>query len=216
MSQNQFHQPDGEAMERLLPVLTEEEQLRLIRYVREHPVPRNLGLFMALSTGMRIGEICALQWENIDLSRKLIRVDKTVMRIYHPERKDARSEVVVGPPKSSASCRDIPIYDELAALLAGARPKEINKVYFLTGKKKPTEPRCYRNWFQHVLDEVGIPRINFHALRHTFASRCIERGGDSKTVSELLGHADISTTLGLYVHPGMDQKRRTIEKAFDY
>lgn len=91
--------------------------------------------------------------------------------------------------------------------------KIVNSSFFvLTNSDKPTEPRTYRNYYKRLLNQLGIPPLKFHGLRHSFATRCIESNCDYKTVSVLLGHSNISTTLNLYVHPNMDQKKKCVEQ----
>ncbi len=88
------------------------------------------------------------------------------------------------------------------------------KFYVLTNEKKPTEPRTYRNYYKRMMEQLNIPPLKFHGLRHSFATRCIESNCDYKTVNVILGHSDITTTLNLYVHPNMEQKKRCIDKVF--
>ena len=91
--------------------------------------------------------------------------------------------------------------------------KVVKDEYFiLTNDTKPTEPRTYRNYYKRLLNKLGIPDIKFHGLRHSFATRCIEANSDYKTVSVILGHSNISTTLNLYVHPNKEQKKKCIDK----
>ena len=93
--------------------------------------------------------------------------------------------------------------------------KVINDDYYiLTNDERPTEPRTYRNYYKRLMEKLDIPKLKYHGLRHSFATRCIEVGSDYKTVSVLLGHSNISTTLDLYVHPNMEQKKRCITKVF--
>ena len=99
---------------------------------------------------------------------------------------------------------------KLVNFLKKVMPKD-RQTYFLTGSKKYIEPRTYRNHFNRILKKYDISHINFHGLRHTFASKCIELGADYKTVSELLGHASVNVTLNLYVHPQIEQKRKCVE-----
>jgi integrase len=84
--------------------------------------------------------------------------------------------------------------------------------YVLTNDANPTEPRTYRNFYKQLLRKLDIPVLKFHGLRHSFATRCIESQCDYKTVSVILGHANISTTLNLYVHPNLEQKKRCLDK----
>ena len=100
-------------------------------------------------------------------------------------------------------------------LLTIIRPlkKVVNdEFYVLTNDERPTEPRTYRNYYNALMEKLGVPKLKYHGLRHSFATRCIEAGCDYKTVSVLLGHSNISTTLNLYVHPNMEQKKRCIAR----
>ena len=122
------------------------------------------------------------------------------------------TKLVINAPKTQNSCRQIPMSKDLLALVKPLM-KVVNKSYYvLSNSDKPIEPRTYRNYYKDLLAQLGIPDLKFHGLRHSFATKCIEAGCDYKTVSVLLGHANISTTLNLYVHPNADQKKRCIDK----
>lgn len=195
-----------------LTVLTVAQQRKLMRYVRENFTFRNLGIYICLSTGMRIGEVCALQWGDIDLSTQTINVQRTIERIYIVDGERRYTELVIGPPKTKNSVREIPISHALLKLLKPLRKVMACNNYVLTGEPTPTEPRTYRNYYNQLMRQLELPSIKFHALRHSFATRCIESQCDYKTVSAILGHANISTTLNLYVHPDREQKRRCVEQ----
>ena len=193
-----------------LPVMSLEHQKKLMRHLLNHFTFRNLGIFICLHTGLRIGEICAMQWQDINLERGVITVRKTIERIYIVERK--HTELIVSTPKTPTSNRDIPISKELRRVLAPLMNFADPDFYVLTNQAMPTEPRTYRTYYKKLLESLQIPFIRFHGLRHSFATRCIESQCDYKTVSVLLGHADIATTLNLYVHPDMEQKQRCIDR----
>lgn len=194
-------------------VLSKDSQRKLLGYVRAHFTFRNLGLLICLNTGLRIGELCALRWEDINMDEGVIRVSRTLQRIYLIDPDGSRrTKIIESDPKTENSQREIPLSRELRGILKPLM-KIVNPSYYvLTNDAKGTEPRTYREHFNAVMAQMGIPHLNFHGLRHTFATRCIESGADVKTVSVLLGHANISTTLNLYVHPNADQKRACIEK----
>lgn len=196
-----------------IEVLPRVHQRKIMQYVREHFTFRNLGILICLSTGMRIGEICALKWSDIDLIEGVIRVSRSLQRIYMLRPDGSRyTEIVESTPKTSNSLREIPLSRELKTMLKPLS-KIVNEDYYvLTNEAKATEPRTYRIYYRTLMQELDMPRLKFHGLRHSFATRCIESGCDYKTVSALLGHANISTTLNLYVHPNLDQKRRCIEQ----
>ncbi len=170
-----------------------------------------LGYAISLYTGMRIGEICALQWKDVDLENKLLHVNKTLQRIYIKDFDGgSTSKVIIASPKSQKSVRDIPICSSLFSLLEQLNCDDCEN-YILTGTKNFIEPRAYRKHYEAFLKRNNIRHINFHGLRHTFATSCIESGADCKVVSELLGHASVNTTLNLYVHPRMEDKRACVE-----
>ena len=183
-------------------VLSISHQRKLMQYVTDNFTFRNLGIYICLSTGMRIGEVCALKWSDIDLGTETIHVNRTIERIYIIEGDERRTELVIGTPKTKNSIREIPICKELMN----------DDYYVITNEAKPTEPRTYRNYYKQLLKQLDIPDLKFHGLRHSFATRCIESQCDYKTVSVILGHANISTTLNLYVHPNMEQKKKCINK----
>ena len=190
-----------------IEVMSVSNQRRLMCYVREHFSFRNLGILICLSSGIRIGEICALRWADIDLECGVIRVSKTIQRIYI----DGHTELIEDAPKTVNSNREIPLTRELAAYIRPIRKIVKADFYLLSNSPTPVEPRTYRDYFRRLTEKLGLPPIRFHGLRHSFATRCIESKCDYKTVSALLGHSNISTTLNLYVHPGLEQKRRCID-----
>lgn len=199
---------------RTAAILSDHDFDALSAYLYRHNNPRNLGMLIALYTGMRIGEICALKWANIDLKERLVHVRYTLQRIYIKNGNDQNtSYVTMTSPKSLASIRSIPLTANLTALLRCFY--EQNKIseddYLLTCSTQYIEPRSYENYYKKILKQAGIADIRFHGLRHTFATRLIEQGADHKIVSELLGHQSVTTTLHLYVHPQIMQKRRCVE-----
>ena len=197
-----------------LPVLCRTDQKRMMKYMTDNFSFRNLGVYICLSAGLRIGELCALKWENLDVSRGVIVVDKTIQRIYFINGGERHTELLIDTPKSANSIREIPMTKELLRMVKPLR-KVVNPSYYvLTNSSRPTEPRTYRNYYNKLMAEIGLPPLKFHGLRHSFATRCIEGRCDYKTVSVLLGHSNISTTLNLYVHPDIDQKKRCVEQMY--
>lgn len=196
-----------------LDILTRNDQCRIMRFVREHFTFRNLGILICLSTGIRIGELCALKWSDVDPAEKIVRIRRTLQRIYIIDPDGSRhTELIEGMPKTKSSIRDIPLSNELCRLFKPLHRIVCPDFYVLTNDSKPTEPRIYRTYYNTLIEQLDIPHLKFHGLRHSFATRCIESGCDYKTVSVLLGHANISTTLDLYVHPNLDQKRCCIDR----
>lgn len=195
-----------------LDVLSKADQKKFMEHLRNNFTFKNLGIFICLSTGMRIGEICGLRWCDVDTVEGVIKVRHTLQRIYIIEGETRHTELLLDTPKTANSVRDIPMSNELLKML-----KSLNKVvnenyYVISNDIKPIEPRTYRNYYKKLCKQLDIPELKFHGLRHSFATRCIESKADYKTVSVLLGHSNISTTLNLYVHPNKEQKKKTIDK----
>lgn len=189
------------------PVLSKEDQAMLLSWLYSHLTPCNLGILLCLHTGIRLGELCALKWKDVSKENQSITVYQTMQRIQRLEEK--RTEVIVQPPKSASSVRIIPVTEKMAVLLSNNRRED--DAYLLTGESgRFLEPRTLQRRFKKVLKESGLEDINFHALRHTFATRGIEVGFDPKTLSSVLGHATVSMTLNRYVHPTMEQKQRNM------
>ena len=195
-----------------LEVLTIAHHKKILDFIQENFTFRNLGIYISLTTGLRIGEICGLKWSDIDVCNETITVRRTIERIYIIEGDCKHTELVINTPKTKNSCREIPMNKELLAMVKPLKKVVNNEFYVVTNEEKPTEPRTYRNYYYRLMKRLEIPRLKYHGLRHSFATRCIESNCDYKTVSVLLGHANITTTLNLYVHPNMEQKKRCITK----
>lgn len=195
----------------LIRILTREEQRRLEAALFSHPGPMELGILIALYGGLRIGEICALQWEDLNLTNGTISVNKTMMRISdltpeHP----CKTKILIDRPKTANSRRIIPLPTFLTAYL-----KEYSRegdAYILTGTKNWMEPRLCLKHYKKVLERAKLPPFTFHALRHTFATRCVENEFDLKSLSEILGHANVNTTLQRYIHPSFERKKEQMER----
>lgn len=172
---------------------------------------KGIGVLLAIHTGMRIGEICALQWKDVDLKSRTVRVTKTIIRTYS---KSEGSRVSITPPKTRTSTRTIPLNSwicQLLYLVCGD-----SESFIVSGKPKPTEPGKLRSWYNRVLKQNKIEHRKFHCLRHTFATTCISCGCDYKSLSQILGHSNVSVTMNLYVHPDMEMKRRCVENLVDF
>ena len=197
-----------------IEVLSKNNQRKIMDFIKNNFTFQNLGIYLCLSAGLRIGEVCALTWNDIDCDLGVINVTKTIQRIYIIEGDRRYTEIIIDSPKSKNSIREIPMTKELLRIIKPLK-KVVNPSFFvLTNSNTPTEPRTYRNYYKRLIRELGIPLIKFHGLRHSFATRCIESNCDYKTVSVLLGHSNISTTLNLYVHPNMEQKKKCVEQMF--
>ena len=194
-----------------LQIFSKEEQALLTQHIYLNLTCKNLGILFCLHTGLRIGELCALQWKHIDMENRTVTVSRTLQRVFtRDESGNTATKVIITTPKTRNSVRTVPISSLLYPILKRMKP-ENPEVYLLTGKLTFTEPRTYRDYYNRLLRKLNIPHIHFHGLRHTFATRLIENGADYKTVSELLGHASVNITLNLYVHPQMEQKRKAVE-----
>ena len=196
--------------QKTMQILGRSEQQCLSRFLCSNPTPRNLGILLCLYTGMRIGEICALKWEDIYITEQCIRVHRTMQRIQISEKEGDKTKVVIQAPKSDCSNRKIPIPSGILPILISAQKN--GKTFLLTGlEERYVEPRNMENYFKSVVKTCQITNVNFHALRHTFATRCVELGFDVKSLSEILGHANVNITLNRYVHPSMDLKQKNMD-----
>lgn len=186
-----------------IKILDSEEQKHLQQYIVENQNRTTLGIALSLSTGIRIGELTALQWEDIDLKKRILTVRKTMQRIQC-KNGTKKTKLIVTEPKSESSKRNIPIPECLAGFLDKFQGK--SKDYILSGTESPIEPRTMQYRFSRILKNVKLPSIHFHALRHMFASNCIKLGFDVKALSEILGHSSVEITLNRYVHSSFEQK----------
>lgn len=211
-------------------VLDEKEESALVQLLAQEMDACKFGVYLALRTGMRIGEICALRWCDISFEAAAISVCHTALRLPRgnvcqadPDRPSAaagddggalalsRTELVIGTPKSESSLRLIPLMPDIATLCERFRPEEPG-AFLLTGTDRCMDPRKLQRHLKKYLEECGIPEAHFHTLRHTFATRCVEAGFDVKTLSEILGHSNIGITMNLYVHPNLDLKRENMNR----
>ena len=194
-----------------LTILTQTEQKLFQKHLIEEISNKNLGLLFCLFTGIRVGEICSLRWEDISLEEKQIYIHSTMQRLQCESGSSAKTKVIITTPKSKCSIRKIPIPDCMVSLIEEHFSNCSG--YVLTGHEtKFIEPRTMQNHFKRALKDCQIREVNFHALRHTFATRCVELGFDIKSLSEILGHASVNITMNRYVHPSMDLKRDNMNK----
>lgn len=194
-----------------IKVLDETACKKLETYILNHSdSPICIGILLSLYTGLRIGEVCALRWEDINSDTKILSVSRTLMRIQDnsPDAK-TKTKVIECTPKTGNSIRKIPLPDFICPFLWKLRKNP--SCYLLTGTKSYMEPRSYYNHYKKILSNIDLDLYNYHALRHTFATRCVEQGFDIKSLSEILGHADVSTTMRRYVHPSMKAKRQQMQ-----
>lgn len=190
------------------------EQQKLLEYCQKNKDKKNIGIMLSLTLGLRIGEVCGIKWEDIDLDNETLNVKRTVQRIYINYNGEKRSKIIVNSPKTKKSLRVLPLNRELIDYLICYKNKR--NTYILTNSKKSIEPKNYRIYYYKILEQLKIKKLSFHSLRHSFASNAIELGSDYKTVSEILGHTSINTTLNLYVHPRIEQKKECISSVYKY
>ena len=188
-------------------VLSTEEQQHLVEILMTDMDIYKLGVLVALYTGLRIGELCALKWEDVDANS--IHVRRTAQRLKN--KNGSGTELVLGSPKTKTSNRVIPIPSFLQESIEAFR-KIAPNVYFLSCKKIDIlEPRIMQYKFKQYLQVAGIENATFHTLRHTFATRCVECGFEIKSLSEILGHASVHITLNRYVHSSFSLKQANME-----
>lgn len=193
-------------------ILSSEEQRRLENYLIQNKNATNIGVLLSLYSGLRIGEICALKWDDIDFNNNVIHVRHTVARVSNCNTfAQKSSKLIIDSPKTRASVRDIPILSMLLPSLREAFEKS-NSNYVVSNSENFVSPRTFEYRYHCILKQCDLNSINFHMLRHTFATRCIQSGVDVKSLSEILGHSNISITLDTYVHSSIEMKRTQLEK----
>lgn len=192
-------------------ILDKKSQKRLEQQLSFDMDGTRLGILLALQTGMRIGEICALSWEDIDLCSKVIHIRHTIARVKSEKEGSKKTQLILDDPKTKSAIRDIPISTPLLPVLYGMKERS-GAGYLISGKMEFVSTRTFDYRYKKILEKTGIPLQNFHSLRHTFATRCVEAGMDVKTLSEILGHSNVSITLNTYVHPSLERKREQMEK----
>lgn len=192
-------------------VLTFTEEATLLAYLDNHPSLTSLGILVCLFTGIRVGELCALMWSDISLTEKELHIKRTMQRLRNLDvSAEKKTYISIEEPKSKCSIRTIPIPDNIMDAL---RQAHVSNGYLLTGSvHRYVEPRTMENRFKAILVACGISDANYHALRHSYATRCIEAGVDIKALSEMLGHANVNITLNRYVHPTMQFKHENVKK----
>lgn len=208
--------------EQPMHILTDRQLQQLVTWLEDHISQFNLGILLSIYSGMRVGELCGLQWGDVDFEKGVIHISKTVSRIKNIDfaaagrgrksrkEKQTKTVVVVTAPKSASSVRDIPVPDFLLERLLKYRGEE--DTFLLTGNHLGMEPRNVQRRFQTILKHCELPDINIHSLRHAFASRCTEMGFDYKALSEILGHSSVKITMDIYVHSSMKQKKNYINQ----
>lgn len=180
-------------------VLSIEEQAKFEYFLKKDMDIFKFGVFLALYTGMRIGELCALQWS--DLKDNNIVINKSMHRI----KSGNKTILEITEPKTKSSIRIIPIPTFILPIITKFKS---SGHMLVNSKGNAVEPRLMQIKFKKFIEECGLPKTNFHVLRHTFATRCVEAGFDVKSLSEILGHTNVQTTLDRYVHSSYELKQK--------
>lgn len=193
-------------------VLSRSEQERFAMYLLHDTDLCKFGVLLMLFTGIRIGELCALKWADINTREKTISVSATMQRLRSFNTDTAeKTKILIGAPKSDTSVRTIPLTDNAAELCRKFTVYDPN-AYILTGTPKYMEPRRFQYRIEKFTRECGLEGVHAHTLRHTFATRAVEVGFEIKSLSEILGHANTTITLNRYVHSSMELKRTNMDK----
>lgn len=190
---------------------------RIINHLMENPGNMSLAVLIAITTGIRLGELCALRFSDVDFDKGVIHITKTLERVGIPSEMTSNSKIMTkiieSTPKTKNSRRDVPIVSKLRKLLKGFSDLSKPDYFISSGTARYCEPRYLRDKAKQLIEAAGIsPVLKFHALRHTFASTLIENNIDPKTVSSILGHANVAITLNLYVHPSDKVKAEAVGK----
>ena len=205
-----IHMPAMQRKE--LEILNSSDQARLEAALLADLDETSLGIYLTLQTGLRIGEVCALRWCDVDLARAIIHIRSTIARVRAANNEVCRkTKLIRDTPKTKASTRDIPIAENLLEALRVVKRK-CRSEYVISPTAEFVSPRTFEYRFHKFLTENNIPDVNYHVLRHTFATRCVEAGVDIKSLSELLGHSNVSITLNTYVHSSIERKREELKK----
>lgn len=198
------------ASRKKIQIFNNSERKKLENFLINTNDIKYLGMLISLYEGLRIGEVCSLKWKNINLKEKTIAVEKTIQRMYIG---DNKTGIIIDTPKTISSNRVIPIGNTLLERLRYFKKNFNDEDFVITGSKnKVIEPSTYRNEYKKLLEKLEIDYKHYHTLRHTFATRCIQIGMDAKSLSEILGHSNVTTTLGIYVHSSFETKKKFLNK----
>lgn len=194
-----------------ISILTKNEQQKLENCLMQEITPFHLGVMLSLYAGLRIGEVCALQWKDFNFEHGTILIRKTVIRIQNTDTNAAaKTKLVIDRPKTDSSERVIPLPGSILPFYRNHRQEE--NVYLLTGTVCYMEPRVCLKKYKELLKKAGIRDYSYHTLRHTFATRCVENDFDIKSLSEIMGHSTVTITMQLYVHPSLERKREQMNR----
>lgn len=218
--------PKVESSSSEISIFSVEEQQIFMSECNDHK--NGLFFILALGTGLRLGELLALEWRDVNFKDNYISITKSIKSTYKIDSKGNRTfEVISQSPKTKNSIRNVPLSSNLITLLKEHRKQQLlirdknidiyfdNNLVFSTPTGNYLNESNIRKYFKRILKKCNLKEIRLHDLRHTFATRLFENGIAPKTVQSILGHADISTTLNIYTHVMKDTKDRAIDK-IDY
>lgn len=204
---DRIHYADNVKVKHKEPALLTQAQQRILqKYLLAQDDSTAVGIYLCMYTGLRIGELCALRWSDIDLEKGLLYINSTAQRITTDGKKTA---VVLTSPKTQTSARVIPLPDFVSERLKWF--KQEDNCFLLSGTDKIIEPRCLSYRFKSILKKAGLPPVKFHSLRHTFATNCLQQNFDIKTLSEILGHSGVNITMRVYVHSSLERKTECMQ-----
>lgn len=195
-----------------IPILNKSSEITLTQKMINDSSLVAIGVLLALQGGLRIGEVCALKWNDIDFDARIIHIKHTISRVPCPNMKQ-KTMLIIDTPKTNSSIRDIPMPTSLQNILSVAYETRTSE-YVVSSSHNFVGTRTFDYQYRKLLKCYGMQIISFHTLRHTYATRCAEAGMDAKTLSQLLGHASSNTTLNIYVHPSMEVAMNHIENIF--
>lgn len=197
-------------------ILSEKENKRLLNYLISNLNEESFGIILSMTLGLRIGEVCALRWSNFDIEHELIRIENTVERIKNYDNTStSKTSLMLMSAKTDNSVRVLPLSHQLISLIKDLKIKCNRNSFILTSSDKFMDPRTFYNHYKKIIEKCNI-NSNYHCLRHTFATQCINNGLNVKAVSEILGHSNVQTTLSTYVHPNLSKTREFLNEKFTY
>ncbi len=188
---------------------TKEEQSRIEHSIETENDERLFGIILCFYTGLRIGELIGLEWSDISHDGSMLTISKTV---YRGKDENGVWQLCIDDPKTVSSYRCIPLPEHIADRLCFLKEKSKSRYVVQNKKGERMSIRSYQYIFEKITEKAGVRKLNFHAIRHTFATRAIEKGVDIKTLSEIMGHKNTSVTLNRYAHSMMDTKIEMMKK----
>ena len=191
--------------------LTRKEQKCLERTALAESNGRGVPVLLALHAGLRIGEIAALRWEDIDFDANQIQISSTYQRVMDFSNKEGKTTLIYTRSKTESSVRKIPMSQTLRNVLIQHQVRA-SGVFVCSTKNHPSEPRLLTYHFHHIQKEAGLENVKFHQLRHTFATRCVESNGDIVSISALMGHSSSKMTLDTYADAMMEQRIQVVHQ----